>query len=261
VLAAECGIVQSISSKILSVLAQDAAWPLHLQTIDPTDAREPPVDVWSWRIDIDASCARRESECLTRDELDRSEKLSRPELRSRFQATRGRMRRILAAYSSVSASELRLRYGANGKPSIDAGGRQAPHFNLTHSDQMAALAVSPTRPVGIDIEHVQPVEVHVAEEVFSPSEMAAFEELPEEERLRAFYSGWTRKEAIVKAIGEGLSLPLKSFDVALRPGETARIFRAETFAPTDWRLVDFSPAPDHIGAIAIFAGERAAAAP
>jgi 4'-phosphopantetheinyl transferase len=252
---AECGVVETVSSKILSLFARDAAWPVALQILEPADPCEPPVDLWSWRIDVDAGRAGREAECLSRDELVRMEKLRTPELKLRFQAAHGRMRRILGAYVFASAAELRLQYGANGKPSIEPGARPAIHFNLTHSDRLAALAVSPARPVGIDIEVIQPVEGQVARDVFSPAEYAALEGLPEGERLRAFYRGWTRKEAVVKAIGEGLSLPLKSFDVELRPGERARILRAETFEASAWRLVDFSPALDHIGAVAIFAGQ------
>jgi 4'-phosphopantetheinyl transferase len=253
--------VETISSKILSGFAQDADWPVDLHTIGQTDPREPPVHVWSWRIDVGPGRTRSESECLGTDEQVRMQRLRTPDLRSRFEATHGRLRRILSAYTSVPASELRLRYGANGKPSIDAGGRPAPHFNLTHSDRLAALAVSCTGPVGIDIEYVQPVEEQVAGEVFSPADIAALEGLSEDERLRAFYRGWTRKEAVVKAIGEGLSLALKSFDVALLPGEPARIIRAETFAPTEWRLVDFLPDPGHMGAIAIAAVPSAAVVP
>ena len=251
--------METVSSKIISLFAREAAWPIDLQTVEPKAPSEPPVDVWSWRIDVDAGRAAREAECLNPDELVRMNKLRTPELKSRFQATHGRMRRILAAYVFASAADLRLRYGATGKPSIEAGRRPAPHFNLTHSDRLAALAVSPARPVGIDIEFVQPVEEQVAREVFSPTEYATLVGLPEGERLRAFYRGWTRKEAVVKAIGEGLSLPLRSFDVELRPGQCARILRAETFAASAWRLVDFSPASDHIGAVALFAEQHAAA--
>jgi 4'-phosphopantetheinyl transferase len=255
----EYGAVETVSSKVLSLFARDAAWSVDLQILEPTDPCEPPIDLWSWRIDVDAGRAGREAECLSPDEVIRMEKLRKPELKARFQATHGRMRRILAAYMLVPAAELRLQYGANGKPSIRQGACAAPHFNLTHSDRLAALAVSPKRPVGIDIEDIRPVEEPLARDIFSPAEYAALKDLPDGERLRAFYRGWTRKEAVVKAIGEGLSLPLKSFDVELRPGERARILRAETFVASAWRLVDFSPAPDHIGAVAIFVGERATA--
>jgi 4'-phosphopantetheinyl transferase len=117
---------------------------------------------------------------------------------------------------------------------------------------LGALAVSREREIGVDIEAVRPIEDDIAGQYFSPREVAALRALPESEHLAAFYRCWTRKEAIVKAIGEGLSHPLTSFDVSLGPATPAIVerFEGEPDAAGVWRLANFEPASGYAGAVA-----------
>ena len=141
---------------------------------------------------------------------------------------------ILAGVTGGAPAGLRFDYSIHGKPSL-TGTNAALHFNLSHSDGLAALGVSHMRVLGVDIEHERPLKEDIAERFFSRGEVAALRALPEAERLAAFYRCWTRKEAVVKAIGEGLSRPLDSFDVTLDAG-AARLLRmaGESEGPQAW---------------------------
>jgi len=129
------------------------------------------------------------------------------------------------------------------------------YFNLTHSDGLAALGVSAAPELGVDVEQVRPLKEDIAERFFSPGEVAALRALPEDQQLPAFYRCWTRKEAVVKAIGEGLSRPLDSFDVTL-DADAARLLRmdGEDDGPQVWQLAHFAPAPGFAGAVACRTG-------
>jgi 4'-phosphopantetheinyl transferase len=93
----------------------------------------------------------------------------------------------------------------------------------------------------------------LAERFFSAGERAELSALPPAIRPQAFFLGWTRKEAFIKAHGEGLSLPLDHFDVSLTPGEPARLeaTRAGLEAPDQWSLINLEPAPDYLAALAV----------
>jgi 4'-phosphopantetheinyl transferase len=114
------------------------------------------------------------------------------------------------------------------------------------------LALSPDAEVGIDVEEIRDVEAEVAQNHFSPAELAALEILQGEEWLRGFYRCWTRKEAILKAEGVGLNLPLNSFDVSLSPAAPAKLLRVDPEAArlSSWTLHDLSPAEGPIAALA-----------
>ncbi len=154
---------------------------------------------------------------------------------------------------------IELSYGARGKPAL------APHsaaadlrFNLAHCDEVAVYAFSYGREVGVDVEAVRLLEDadDMAARFFSAREKTAYLALDPRDRPLGFFNCWTRKEAFIKALGDGLYYPLDRFDVSLAPGEPARLLRVEG-TPGDrcgWFLDGFAPAPGHVAAIA---GERA----
>ena len=163
------------------------------------------------------------------------------------------MREVLATYTGQSPAHLRFDYGASGKPSLadDLGVR--PHFNLSHTVDLAALAITVDHPLGVDIERVRPLKEDIAGRFFSPAEVAALGALPVDARETAFYRCWTRKEAFVKATGHGLGFPLDSFDVTLTADAPA-ILRIAGQSPQQvalWRLLHFDAAPGVVGAIAL----------
>jgi 4'-phosphopantetheinyl transferase len=211
------------------------------------------VELFVWTLDVDADERARLMRFLSEDETARANRLVFAQDRERFVVARGRMREILARAMGCAPAALEFTYSAHGKPSL--GGR-ARQFNLSHSHAIAALAVTQANEIGVDVEHVRPLKEDVAGRFFSDREKAALRALPESEQLAAFYRCWTRKEAIVKAVGEGLSHTLTSFDVSLKADEPAVVERFEGAAAGAWQLAHFEPAQDYVGAIAGRTGGR-----
>ena len=134
-------------------------------------------------------------------------------------------------------------------------GRGSYDFNLSHSRGLALFAFARQVDIGVDLEHLRSDVNHLAlaEHFFSAAERAELNALPLAIRHQAFFLCWTRKEAYIKAHGEGLSLPLDHFDVSLTPGEPARLVatRAGLEAPDQWSLFNLEPAPDYLAALAV----------
>jgi len=212
------------------------------------------VELWVWSLDVDEAERGRLFAYLAEDEVARALRFVFDRDRHRYVVARGRMREILARVLGTTAAALRFSYSSHDKPSLAEA--SAPlHFNLSHSEGLAALGVSRARELGVDVEHVRPLKEDIAERFFSRGEVAALRALPEDQQLAAFYRCWTRKEAVVKAIGEGLSRPLDSFDVTLDP-DAARLLRmdGEADGPQVWQLAHFAPAPGFAGAVACRTG-------
>jgi 4'-phosphopantetheinyl transferase len=126
---------------------------------------------------------------------------------------------------------------------------------VSHSGGIVVYAFTRSREVGIDVEHIRPMGdmLDVARRNFSIGEFAALTGLPEKDRLMAFYLCWTRKEAFIKAIGEGISFPLQQFDVSLIPGEPAQlqaVFGSQEIAQR-WSMHDLKIAPGYAAALVI----------
>jgi 4'-phosphopantetheinyl transferase len=154
----------------------------------------------------------------------------------------------------VRPEEVELECGAHGKPAL--AGRFADselRFNVSHCDDLAVYAFSSGRDIGIDVEAIRdlPDADDIAARFFSRGENAAYGALEPRDRPLGFFQCWTRKEAFIKALGDGLYHPLDRFDVTLAPDEPARILRVED-VPGDrcrWRLEGFSPVPGFVAAV------------
>lgn len=209
------------------------------------------IDLWLWSLD-QPDLLPALSRLLSADEQARASRFVRPGDTERFVVGRGKMRDILANYTGSSADALSFSYGPQDKPDLHDG----PAFNLSHSDGWAALVVAPNASgniqLGVDIEAERAVEDGVAARFFSANEYATLCALPTRDWKGGFYRCWTRKEAVIKAAGSGLSTPLDSFDVILAPGDPARITRVSgDLAPIeDWSLTHLDLAPRFVGAIA-----------
>ncbi len=128
-------------------------------------------------------------------------------------------------------------------------------FNVAHSHALALYAVTRNRKIGIDLERVRPIleAEHIAERIFSPRENAVFRAIPPSQRQRAFFHGWTRKEAYLKACGDGLARALPRIDVSLAPSETARPLEIEG-DPQEagrWSLQELRVDPGYVAALAV----------
>lgn len=138
---------------------------------------------------------------------------------------RAALRRILARYVDATPETLPFQVGEWGKPSLCGSNGESLRFNLSHSGGLALLAVAWGREVGVDVERIRPtVELlDLATRFFSPSEVAALRAVDDARRERAFFACWSRKEALIKADGRGLSFGLDTFEVSLHPDHPAEL--------------------------------------
>jgi 4'-phosphopantetheinyl transferase len=162
---------------------------------------------------------------LDAGERARAERFVFERHRRRFTAARGLLRETLAAELGGDPAALRFEYGPRGKPRLAAGSDDGLRFNVSHSGELLLIALARGAELGVDVEAVRPDIDHaaIARRFFSACEQAALLALPDPLRARGFFAIWTRKEAYVKLLGGGLSIPLDGFDVSL--DEPARLLR------------------------------------
>jgi 4'-phosphopantetheinyl transferase len=203
--------------------------------------------VWAVDLTVDPEAPGPEGAeaALSQDERARGDRFRRSVHRRRFRASRIALRRLLSLYSGVAPGDLVFEYGPLGKPGL--AGRPL-QFNLAHTEDLALVAVTREGPVGVDVERIRPSPSlpRLVRRVLSPAERRRLEALPEAQRPGAFYLAWTRKEALIKARGDGVFTGLGRIEVTLTPGEPARV-------------LSFAAAPQRVGEAA--AGGRASGAP
>ena len=203
------------------------------------------VDIWQIDLAGTGEGIRQCRRLLSSDEVQRADRFYFDRDRVRFTVARAAMREILGYYAGLAPQHLRFSYGSKGKPELSGGLQESRiRFNLAHSLELALLAVTHGLTVGVDIERVKSdfVTDDIAEHSFSASELQALRSLPTGQRIEAFFSCWTRKEAYIKALGEGLSLPLDSFAVAFVPGIRAELLhvKANPAEVERWSMYDIA---------------------
>jgi 4'-phosphopantetheinyl transferase len=213
------------------------------------------IHVWRASLDPPMPHVQRLTRVLSDAEHSRAGQFYFERDRKRFIAGRGLLRIILGRYLAISPDRVQLHYGLTGKPALAASqGRQGIEFSVSHSRGLILYAVTCNRRIGIDVEHVRaiPNADDIAQRIFSLREYAAFRALPLEQRQAAFFCGWTRKEAYLKACGEGLSRELDRIDVSLAPFEPARrlSIQGDPQASSRWSLQEIAPAPGYVAAVA-----------
>ncbi|HEX9349514.1 MAG TPA: 4'-phosphopantetheinyl transferase superfamily protein [Gemmatimonadales bacterium] len=214
-----------------------------------------PFEVVVTRLAAAPGAVRASAALLSDAERHRARRFAFDRDASRFIVARARLRELLAARLGVRAEAVEFEYGAYGKPALSRRFADSDlHFNVSHCDDVAAYAFSRGQAIGIDVEAVR--EISDADDIaacyFSRHENATYRSLEPGDRPLGFFNCWTRKEAFVKASGDGLSMPLDRFDVTLAPGEPAKVLRVEN-APGDssgWRLDSFCPAAGYVAAFA-----------
>jgi 4'-phosphopantetheinyl transferase len=191
---------------------------------------------------------------MSAEERARARRFAFDRDRRRFSAARVLLRTLLARYVGADPADLRFAIGPHGKPSL-AGSPSAPDFNVSHSRDAAVIAISRAGEVGVDIEAIRPMDdgEGIAGRFFAPAEAGRLRAVPPELRDQAFFACWTRKEAFVKAIGEGLSHPLDSFEVTLAPGEPARLLHVGGHPPdpAHWMLAALPAVAGYAGALVV----------
>jgi 4'-phosphopantetheinyl transferase len=206
-----------------------------------------PDEVHVWLADLDHPSADSLKSLLTEDEIIRAERFHFEKDKKHYIVARALLRKLLAAYLGTTAGELRFNYAEKGKPALAGVENSLLNFNLAHSHAKAIYAFSRGRELGVDLEFIRKDfgSEEIAERFFSPGEIAALKNVPPELTKEAFFHCWTRKEAYIKARGEGLSMPLDVFDVSLLPGEPAALLRnhKEPAEVTRWSMQSV-PVPD-----------------
>ena len=219
--------------------------------LTPPSAQE--VHVWQWDLDVCGGDFESYWATLSTQERERADKFRFERHRCRFVVGRGELRQILSRYLGLSPREVALDYGSDGKPfcTIQPPGRSIC-FNLSHSENAAALAISSGFEVGIDVEQIRPIEEGVPLEVFSIRERAEFTALPDAEQQKVFFESWARKEACLKALGTGFILPPThfEFDLSIRGDTTPSFVAGEAEEARHWRICALSSNPTCAGAVA-----------
>ena len=223
----------------------------------PEDLHLPDGQVHVWRLNLDLLSASIADlwMVLSEDEQQRANRYRFERDRRWFVARRGRLRHILGKYLDSDPASLRFSNNRYGKPALYTEAHRWLSFNTSHSQGLALLACARKVDIGVDLEYRRENinYLDLAKRFFSIKEVAALRLLSMASLSEAFFLCWTRKEAFIKASGEGLSLPLDAFDVSVMPGEPARLLgtRQGLEPPDKWSLFNLEPAPEYSAALAV----------
>jgi 4'-phosphopantetheinyl transferase len=213
------------------------------------------AEVHLWQARLNKRLADSVERHLSADEIARARRFHFAKDKNDFVAARGLLRTLLSAYLGISSDELLFSYGEKGKPSLQKSHRSAINFNLAHSRGMAIYAFSESREVGIDLEYMREdlADEDIAERFFSRREIKMLAGVSAELKKQAFFNCWTRKEAYIKARGEGLSMPLDEFDVSLEPGEPAALLanQKEPADVTRWSMHSIPVPAGYVAALCV----------
>jgi 4'-phosphopantetheinyl transferase len=194
----------------------------------PASAMTTTIEVWYVHLAATEAQLAGLARCLAPDEMVTAGRFKFEQHRRRFIMARASLRHILARYIGEPPGVLRFDLGPCGKPHFANAWYAAKiAFNLSHSEDWALIAVAPGFAVGIDIELVRPALAtdDTIKLVFSPTEQIALAAFSGMRRTRAFFKGWTSKEAYIKGLGDGLLIPLQEFDVSVDPDRPAELLR------------------------------------
>lgn len=192
---------------------------------------------------------------LSHDELARAGKFHFVEDCNRYMIRHALLRLILSPYLEQRPSTIEFQHGAYGKPEVRRRSAARPvFFNTSHSSEIAVYAITLDCPVGVDVERTRQIpEIEdIASRFFLPRETRTLLALPASSRLQAFYSCWTRKEAFLKATGEGIAENLEKVEVTLAPEDQPEVvsLTGDPRARERWQLRPFSPAAGYLGCLA-----------
>ncbi|HFA51609.1 MAG TPA: 4'-phosphopantetheinyl transferase superfamily protein [Bacteroidetes bacterium] len=224
-------------------------------TPPPADFKLAPSEAHLWRVGLDIPPSRQSSfwDILSDDEKQRANRFRFEKDKRRYIAGRAVLRNLLAQYLNKKPAEIHFRYGPQGKPFSENG--LSLKFNLSNSAHLALIGFVLNDELGVDLEDAgREVETTlVAKHFFSKKETERLLALPAHQQQTAFYNCWTRKEAFIKAKGDGLSFPLDQFEVSLRPNEKAELLATywDEKEKEKWSLFSVAPMDGFVGALAV----------
>jgi 4'-phosphopantetheinyl transferase len=232
-------------------------WP---EAIPPLGLSDDEAHIWAVRIDETQAPADKWLASLSQDERRRAEQFQLEAPRRRFLIARAALRRLLGTYLDMPAAEITLTYGPRGKPLL--GGTNAAgslQFNVAHTHDLALVAVTRGCGVGVDIERLRAVShlEAIARRYFHPAEVSEILGAPAETRNETFLRCWTAKEAVIKAVGTGLTDSLAEFCVPVADADGAWVDMPvfANGAPQRCWVERLGPSENSIGAVA-FVGQR-----
>lgn len=211
------------------------------------------VDIWQIDLGAQPDEIQHYRRFLAQDEVERADRFYFEKQRRRFALSRAAMRQILGCYINADPHDVVFSYGPRGKPALAGMEKRPIQFNLSHSEDIALLAVARDLALGVDIEFINPefAAEDIAKRFFSRGEGECLMALRPQERAEAFFCCWTRKESYIKALGDGLSVPLDSFEVAFAPGVPAALLQT-TLDPREvmrWSMYDIEAAHGYRAAL------------
>lgn len=211
---------------------------------------DPAIQVWQVNLDFDAEQVEQCSQLLSSDERSRATRFHLQHDRRRFVVARGMLRVLLGKHFDVEPGMITFAYTERGKPLL-AGPAQI-HFNVSHSSEKALYALSASHHVGIDIEYAgRDFDfAALARRFLTRAEEQVINALPESRRRRAFLTCWTRKEAVAKALGGGLSLAFDELEVTAASDATPSVLAGGTCDAQSWILYAVDTAADYVAAVA-----------
>lgn len=230
----------------------DKSWnppPAHLEFWNNT------ADIWRANLDRPTEEIQEFRAMLSPDEQQRADRFYFDRDRHHFIVGRGILRTILGRYLNLKPSQISFRYSSRGKPTLaNVGLEEKLCFNVSHSNGFALYAIAKDTSIGIDLEYMRlmPDAEQLANRFFTDRESEAIAALPPEKKQAGFFNAWTRKEAYLKATGDGLA-GLQQVEVSLIPDEPAALLSIndDRTLASRWSLYDLKPHPDYAGAVAI----------
>lgn len=217
------------------------------------------VHIWVLRLD-ESQSTQPLRDSLSPDESERASRFRFDKHRNQYVLTRGTLRSLLAGYLGIPAKEISFQYSKYDKPGLAQA--QDLDFNVSHTEGMAIFGFTRGHRIGVDIEHLRSDfrTDEIAERFFSFAEREALRKIPEARRHESFFRIWTRKEAYIKALGEGLSHPLHQFDVSLDNPAALLATRPHASEAHRWQFQNLEIAPEFAAAAAVeierFRGRR-----
>ena len=213
---------------------------------------ESTTHVWQLPLQVDSEQSKYLASLLSADEKQRAQRFHFEKHRYRFIAAHGQLRLILSDYLNCSAQALKFIENEFGKPYLE---HKPLFFNLSHSHELALLAVNARLDLGVDIEWKgREIDyLQIGQRFFSENEYKELASLPEHLQREGFFNCWTRKEAYIKAVGEGMRIPLGQFEVSLKPDDPVRLLSTahNPQALKVWKLVAIDVASEYVAALAI----------
>ncbi len=227
--------------------------------------------VWTLPLDQHPKVLEQLRCSLSQEEIRRADRYRFARQRRQFILTRGALRGLLGRYLDMAPEHCRITLSESGKPALaatpierrpDVAHSSEPSpirpdevsFNVAHAGDQAIIAIGRGVEVGVDIELLRPLDERqaLADMILSPTEKKRWQALSEEKRIRAFYALWTRKEAVAKAIGQGLLMELNTLGVSFEPDLPPSLLEIPEMygRPQDWALVTLDAADGYTAVLA-----------